>query len=1158
MSLSIFQSSNKRTLSENQFYNFLIEKFSNTEMDISLFFDINLGGTQFDCLIVSSKGLLVVEYKNYSGKLSASHNGRWFIENHKGESIEINKDRETPYEQIRNQRFKIMNFLNDNNQENLNKIFIDKRSDRIKPYHISFFLCFENLTKESDLQLGKESEKWFKNVSKDSIIIEFDKLRTSQLTFTIDEIHRFANLLELKQKTTENINDQKDYCFVCDYSTEKCNKKFVNGKVIDIKQSIITIKSSNNQFLIEYKKTDLSELQLIKEFYFNVYRKIGTDLEINFFHLNKDENFHDTNNFIITDYSIIVIQPSWLINVTDFTSLGFCERQSITKQFSKNPVNVNVLRGSVVNDTLTDLIKSEKDTLGKNEKIDNASSSVENYLQRNLVSYEVSGASTDDSFKEKIKTEIKNIADWTEDRTFNGDPEFEEFIISPKLGLKGKLDVVFKKDKKITDIVELKSSKKDWKTNGIHSYHELQVVAYSMMVMLKQNKKLDHSDPSVIYSQSTDGIEANATLNYETFSRVSKFRNILLNASLSLKLPTEIDVHPQIYQKGCWACSDIHICKNICVIKEPESICNPTCFKHPDTAAHRDGTRLMNKKGESILPCNLHSSIIQSKRDKFEFWYDFLNRIKIYHYQKYNKLMKENINERKNKGKLIEGDFHCDRKIFDKWKYNIDLSEKNGSEFRSKDLVLIMEKENYDDGESKVGEILSITNNQCQILVNEKFDFNPKFITTYYNDSNDKINNIGLYNAFFDRTKIYDIFYNDVNDSYSELIEELNIELILGPPGSGKTTTICNNIITSLKNGETIFVMCFTNRALDEVLDKLKNNDYFRDNNINDVIYRFNRRAYDENETKEVIPNNIKVFLSTVHGTRSEIVNKWKKEFDVCYIDEASQLNFTMCANGFLGKKNILVGDYNQLAPLIPLELPTEFDIDEIKKSFFEILWEKFQKSGNQDRCKPLQKQYRMNKEISSYPFSKWYKSIDIENDESIENRKLEYENNDWENDVFKKILDPDNPTLWIQVDNDDDNDNNRINLKEAKICSEIVNKFFEYGKDNIGVIAPFRRQVNEIRNLIIDSNESEMPHDLVDTVDRYQGSQKEIIIISICAEERNNFLENDYRRLNVALTRPKFKRIIVGDFNKVGDNLKGILNDGYTKKININEKEKI
>ena len=78
---------------------------------------------------------------------------------------------------------------------------------------------------------------------------------------------------------------------------------------------------------------------------------------------------------------------------------------------------------------LAKLIKSEKDTLEKNEKIDNASSSVENYLQRNLVSYEESGASTDDSFKEKIKTEIKNIADWTEDRTFNGVPEFEEFII---------------------------------------------------------------------------------------------------------------------------------------------------------------------------------------------------------------------------------------------------------------------------------------------------------------------------------------------------------------------------------------------------------------------------------------------------------------------------------------------------------------------------------------------------------------------------------------------------------------------------------------------------------------------------------------------------------------------------------------------------------
>ena len=125
MSLLIYQSSNETNLSENKFYKFLIEQLSDSEMDIALFINPNIGGTQFDCMLVSSKGLLIIEYKNYSGKLEASVNGRWFIENANGESVEVNKGRETPFEQIRNQRFKIKNFLSDNQGENLNKIFTE-------------------------------------------------------------------------------------------------------------------------------------------------------------------------------------------------------------------------------------------------------------------------------------------------------------------------------------------------------------------------------------------------------------------------------------------------------------------------------------------------------------------------------------------------------------------------------------------------------------------------------------------------------------------------------------------------------------------------------------------------------------------------------------------------------------------------------------------------------------------------------------------------------------------------------------------------------------------------------------------------------------------------------------------------------------------------
>ena len=80
------------------------------------------------------------------------------------------------------------------------------------------------------------------------------------------------------------------------------------------------------------------------------------------------------------------------------------------------------------------------------------------------------------------------------------------------------------------------------------------------------------------------------------------------------------------------------------------------------------------------------------------------------------------------------------------------------------------------------------------------------------------------------------------------------------------------------------------------------------------------------------------------------------------------------------------------------------------------------------------------------------------------------------------------------------------------------------------------------------------MDKKLIDTVDRFQGSQKEIVIISICSGENDNFLETDYRRLNVALTRSRFKRIIVGDMNKAGKDLREILNDGYTQKIHWNK----
>jgi len=129
---------------------------------------------------------------------------------------------------------------------------------------------------------------------------------------------------------------------------------------------------------------------------------------------------------------------------------------------------------------------------------------------------------------------------------------------------------------------------------------------------------------------------------------------------------------------------------------------------------------------------------------------------------------------------------------------------------------------------------------------------------------------------------------------------------------------------------------------------------------------------------------------------------------------------------------------------------------------------------------------------------------------------------------------------------------------------STSVNEFLKYGiqPDQIGIITPFRLQVNTIKSKVFSSLGEKYTDILdalqIDTIDRFQGSQKDIVLISLCSSDlKNNFLIKDLRRFNVALTRPRFKRIILGDLqsfvsseNENNEIIAGIINDGFTKYV--------
>ncbi|MHA2503738.1 MAG: AAA domain-containing protein, partial [Candidatus Kariarchaeaceae archaeon] len=94
-------------------------------------------------------------------------------------------------------------------------------------------------------------------------------------------------------------------------------------------------------------------------------------------------------------------------------------------------------------------------------------------------------------------------------------------------------------------------------------------------------------------------------------------------------------------------------------------------------------------------------------------------------------------------------------------------------------------------------------------------------------------------------------------------------------------------------------------------------------------------------------------------------------------------------------------------------------------------------------------------------------------------------------------------------------------NYFEAHLIVHIIAELLDGGieMERIGIIAPFRAQVALLRELL--------PGVLIDTIDRFQGSESDVIILSTTTSAHVPLL-TDERRINVALTRAREKMIVV------------------------------
>uniref|UniRef100_M3YL63 DNA replication ATP-dependent helicase/nuclease n=1 Tax=Mustela putorius furo TaxID=9669 RepID=M3YL63_MUSPF len=372
--------------------------------------------------------------------------------------------------------------------------------------------------------------------------------------------------------------------------------------------------------------------------------------------------------------------------------------------------------------------------------------------------------------------------------------------------------------------------------------------------------------------------------------------------------------------------------------------------------------------------------------------------------------------------------------------------------------------------------------------------------------------------------------------------------LIVGMPGTGKTTTICTLVRILYACGFSVLLTSYTHSAVDNILLKLAKFKigFLRlgqAQKVHQDIQKFTEEEICRSKSikslalLEELYNSHRIVATTCMGINHPIFSR--KTFDFCIVDEASQISQPVCLGPlFFSRRFVLVGDHQQLPPLV---LNREARALGMSESLFKRL------ERNENAVVQLTVQYRMNSQIMSLSNKLTYEGkLECGSDKvanaviSLPNFKdvkldleiyADYSENPW----MIRVFEPNNPVCFLNTDKvpapEQAEKGGVSNITEAKLIVFLTSVFIKAGckPSDIGIIAPYRQQLKIINDLLFLSSIRMVE---VNTVDKYQGRDKSIILVSFVRSNKDGPLGEllkDWRRLNVAITRAKHKLILLG-----------------------------
>ncbi|WP_418286148.1 AAA domain-containing protein [Halorubrum sp. DTA46] len=812
----------------------------------------------------------------------------------------------------------------------------------------------------------------------------------------------------------------------------------------------------------------------------------------------EEDEFGGETGYATTGDSWVVLEPDFLVDVTGIRSWVQCPRMYYLNKLSGIPLNYPVVKGTIVHEVFGDLLRGMELEASVEERVDEAG------LELGLLGYEAAEVA------DEVRRNAAAIEGWLAQGTLTDEDTWRsEFtLISPTFGLKGRADALRRGTP-----VELKTGKNTKREPRFQD--KIQAACYALMLA---ERGVDPDIGTLLYTKNTalDRNEERGDLapakefsvGRGLLAFVVRERNALAAMEWrALNDPGERPTVPTGY--------------------EADATCQ-YCFEQ-DTCMVVSGRLDQESKAGSV-----GTPVPAEEREYFDRFYVALEEERRETHAEYRKLWEQTPEERAADDRaLVDLDPIGQTEIAEnRWRLRARKPGDAVSKLREGDVALASDGDPV-TGHGELGRIVELGD---EVVVETDEPVELRRLDVYPSEISVDRSLTALHDAILkgsarrkdvlfgrrepafraeqDRPRDAPGAYIDNNAAQNEAVELAvdaeDCALIHGPPGTGKTYTIARTIRALVAEGNRVLLSAFTNRAVDNALEALREQGF-------DTVLRVGTETGVRSDMQDVRlvqrgdPNakaaelrDAPVVAATTAACGSRVMREC--EFDVALVDEASQLTEpgTHAAIN-LADRFVLVGDHEQLPPVVRAE-------NDLQTSLFQRLIETYP-----DASVMLDRQYRMSQRIQAFASAEFYDGALRPATPEVAGQTLA------DLGVDSNDLAPELTGGVSFVDPDGERDGNR-NVREAERVAAIVDAYLAAGvdPDDVGVIAPFRAQVAEIGKRVDVT---------VDTVDRFQGSSKGVIVVSLVATgDLDGPIFEDHRRMNVALTRAKKQLTLVGD----------------------------